>query len=48
MLLLDANIEKPHFSVTIPHLVKQDIHGCMRNADQGLNHDIVNKFDEVG
>ena len=48
VFLLDSNIEQTHFPGTIPHLIKQNIHGSVRNADKGLNHNIVNKFDKIG
>ena len=48
VFLLDSNIEQTHFPGTIPHLIKQNVHGSVRNADKGLNHNIVNKFDKIG
>ena len=46
MFFLYANIEESNFPI-FPHLVDKYFHRSMRNANQSLNHNKINKLDKV-
>lgn len=46
MLLLDANVEQSCLPLFL-HFLEEDVHGLMVNADQGLDHHIINQSYKV-